>query len=37
MKLSVSLRKKVNGFTLDIQWEIGNESIVLLFGYSGSV
>jgi len=36
MKLSVSLRKKVNGFTLDIQWEIGNESIVLLFGYSGA-
>ncbi len=35
MKLSVSLKKKVNGFTLDVQWEIGNESVVL-FGYSGA-
>jgi len=35
MNLSVSLKKQVNGFTLDIQWETDNESVVL-FGYSGS-
>jgi len=33
MGLSVNLRKKVNGFSLDVAWEIGNE-LTVLFGYS---
>jgi len=35
MGLSVSLKKKVKGFTLDAAWEIGDE-LAVLFGYSGS-
>jgi ABC-type sulfate/molybdate transport systems ATPase subunit len=35
MGLSVRLGKKVNGFTLDVAWEIGNE-LTVLFGYSGA-
>jgi molybdate transport system ATP-binding protein len=35
MGLSVNLRKKVNGFSLDVAWEIGNE-LTVLFGYSGA-
>jgi molybdate transport system ATP-binding protein len=35
MGLSVSLKKKVKGFTLDVAWEIGDE-LAVLFGYSGS-
>ena len=35
MGLSVKLKKKVNGFSLDVAWEIGDELGVLL-GYSGS-
>lgn len=35
MGLSVKLRKQVNGFTLDIEWEIGNE-LAVIFGPSGS-
>jgi molybdate transport system ATP-binding protein len=35
MGLSVDLRKKVNGFSLDVAWEIGNE-LTVLFGYSGA-
>ncbi len=34
MGLSVSLKKRVNGFNLDVSWEIGNE-LAVLFGYSG--
>jgi molybdate transport system ATP-binding protein len=33
--LSVKLIKKVQGFSLDVQWEIGNE-LAVLFGYSGA-
>jgi molybdate transport system ATP-binding protein len=33
--LSVRLKKKVNGFSLDVVWEIGDE-LAVLFGYSGS-
>lgn len=35
MGLSVRLRKKVEGFALDVRWEIGNE-LAVLFGYSGA-
>lgn len=35
MGLSVNLKKKVNGFSLDVAWEIGNE-LTVLFGYSGA-
>lgn len=35
MGLHVRLKKKVNGFKLDVKWEMGNE-LVVLFGYSGS-
>ncbi len=35
MGLAVKLRKQVNGFTLDIEWEIGNE-LAVIFGPSGS-
>ncbi len=35
MGLSVKLIKMVNGFTLDVEWEMDNE-LVVLFGYSGA-
>ena len=35
MGLSVRIIKKVEGFTLDVEWQIGNE-LVVLFGDSGS-
>jgi len=35
MGLAVELRKKVNGFALDVAWEIGNE-LAVLFGFSGA-
>ena len=35
MGLSVNLKKKVNGFSLDVAWEIDNE-LTVLFGYSGA-
>ena len=35
MGLAVKLHKQVNGFTLDIEWEIGNE-LAVIFGPSGS-
>ena len=35
MGLTVEVRKKVNGFTLDSSWEIRNE-LAVLFGYSGA-
>ncbi|HAM50698.1 MAG TPA: ABC transporter ATP-binding protein [Nitrospiraceae bacterium] len=35
MGLSVRLKKKVNGFSLNVAWEIGDE-LAVLFGYSGS-
>ncbi|MCC6347316.1 MAG: ATP-binding cassette domain-containing protein [Nitrospirales bacterium] len=35
MGVSVEVRKKVNGFSLDVAWEIGNE-LAVLFGYSGA-
>jgi molybdate transport system ATP-binding protein len=35
MGLSVKLKKKVNGFGLDVAWQIGNE-LAVLFGFSGS-
>ncbi len=35
MGLTVSVKKKVNGFILDTKWEIGNE-LAVLFGCSGS-
>ncbi|HET6515518.1 MAG TPA: ATP-binding cassette domain-containing protein [Thermodesulfovibrionales bacterium] len=35
MGLSLRLKKNVNGFKLDVAWEIGNE-LGVLFGYSGS-
>jgi molybdate transport system ATP-binding protein len=35
MGLSVRLKKKVKGFSLDVKWEIGDE-LAVLFGYSGS-
>jgi len=35
MGLSVRIVKKVEGFTLDVEWQIGNE-LAVLFGHSGS-
>jgi len=35
MGLSVKLKKKVKGFSLDVAWETGNE-LAVLFGYSGA-
>jgi molybdate transport system ATP-binding protein len=35
MGLSVKICKKVKGFSLDVEWEIGNE-LAVLFGYSGA-
>jgi len=35
MGLSVTLKKAVRGFTLDVSWEIGNE-LAVLFGHSGA-
>lgn len=35
MGLSVTLKKKVTGFSLNAAWEIGNE-LAVLFGYSGA-
>jgi molybdate transport system ATP-binding protein len=35
MGLSVNLKKKINGFSLDVTWEINNE-LAVLFGYSGA-
>ncbi len=35
MGLQVKLEKAVKGFSLDINWEIGNE-LAVLFGYSGA-
>jgi len=35
MGLEVRLQKKINGFTLDIEWQIGNE-LAVLFGFSGA-
>jgi molybdate transport system ATP-binding protein len=35
MSLSLDLRKKVNGFSLDIAWEMRDE-LTVLFGCSGS-
>jgi molybdate transport system ATP-binding protein len=35
MGLSLKLLKKVEGFTLDVEWKIGNE-LAILFGSSGS-
>ena len=35
MGLSINIRKAVNGFKLDAQWEI-NDELAVLFGYSGA-
>ena len=35
MSLEVSLKKKVNGFSLDVAWKTGNE-LAVLFGFSGA-
>ena len=35
MGLHVRLQKRVNGFALDIAWQIGNE-LAVLFGFSGA-
>ena len=35
MGLKVDIKKRVNGFSLDVSWEIGNE-LAVLFGYSGA-
>jgi len=35
MGLSVKVFKKVDGFTLDVEWKIGNE-LAVIFGPSGS-
>lgn len=35
MGLSVKLSKQVDGFTLDVEWQINNE-LAILFGYSGA-
>jgi molybdate transport system ATP-binding protein len=35
MGLRVDIKKRVNGFSLDASWEIGNE-LAVLFGYSGA-
>jgi molybdate transport system ATP-binding protein len=33
--LTISLRKCIGGFSLDVEWQIGNE-LAVLFGYSGA-
>lgn len=33
--LQVKLQKKINGFSLDIEWQVGNE-LAVLFGFSGA-
>ncbi len=35
MGLSVQVSKRVNGFRLEVDWQIGNE-LAVLFGYSGA-
>jgi molybdate transport system ATP-binding protein len=35
MPLSVSIRKRLGSFMLDVEWEIGNE-LAVLFGHSGA-
>lgn len=35
MGMSVALRKEVKGFSLEVEWEIGDE-LAVLFGYSGA-
>jgi molybdate transport system ATP-binding protein len=35
MGLAIDIKKKVNGFSLDTAWKIGNE-LAVLFGYSGA-
>jgi molybdate transport system ATP-binding protein len=35
MGVSVNLKKNINGFHLDVAWEIGNQ-LTVLFGYSGA-
>ena len=35
MGLSISVHKKMDGFSLDVEWEMGNELAVLV-GYSGA-
>ncbi len=35
MGLAINIQKSVNGFTLNADWEIGNE-LAVLFGYSGA-
>ncbi len=35
MRLDIRICKEVKGFSLDIEWEIGNE-LTVLFGYSGA-
>ena len=35
MGLLVRLQKRINGFALDIEWQIGNE-LAVLFGFSGA-
>ncbi len=35
MGLSVALKKKIDGFSLEVEWEIGDE-LAVLFGYSGA-
>ena len=35
MGLEIKLQKKVNGFALDIEWQIGNE-LAVFFGFSGA-
>ena len=35
MGLSLEVSKKVNGFNLEVAWEIQNE-LAVLFGYSGA-
>ncbi|MBI5633274.1 MAG: ATP-binding cassette domain-containing protein [Nitrospirae bacterium] len=35
MGISFSARKRLNGFTLDASWKIGNE-LAVIFGYSGA-
>ncbi len=35
MGLAIRISKKVKGFSLDVEWEIGNE-VAVLFGYSGA-
>ena len=35
MGLSIKAHKNMNGFSLDVEWEMGNE-LAVLFGYSGA-